>query len=59
MRAGWKAFMKAQKMFPWSILVGFQYEFGKDELIIEVPSCLAQLGRLKHGLGEYSCKAMQ
>ncbi|MDY7002011.1 MAG: DUF6125 family protein [Thermodesulfobacteriota bacterium] len=55
---GLKGFTEALKLFPWAILVGYDIKDEGDALIIEVPHCPAQEGRLKHGLGEYSCKEM-
>jgi hypothetical protein len=57
-QGGLEGFMEAQKLFPWSRLVGYEYHMDQNQLIIEVPECPAQLGRLKHGQGEYPCKAM-
>ena len=50
--------VKALKIFPWHIIVGYTLIENHNELIIEVPSCPAQEGRLKRGLGEYDCKDM-
>jgi hypothetical protein len=55
---GLKGFLKAQLLFPWAHLVGYAFSERDDELILEVPCCPAQDGRIKHGLGEYPCKAM-
>jgi hypothetical protein len=55
---GLEGFVKALKLFPWYILVGYDLALSPDELIIEVPECPAQEGRLKRGLGEYDCKDM-
>ncbi len=55
---GIPGFVKALKLFPWSIIVDYELLEKDDELILEVPSCPAQEGRLKHGMGEYDCKDM-
>ncbi len=55
---GIRRFAAAHKLYPWSLLVGYQYEEQEDELIITVPSCPTQVARIKRGLGEYVCKEM-
>ncbi len=57
-QGGLEGFVRAQKLFPWSILVGYRYLLEPDQLIIEVPDCPAQTSRLQRGLGEYDCKDM-
>lgn len=55
---GLTGFLRAQELYPWAILIGYDFKFVDNELYLTVASCPSQQARLKRGLSEYACKEM-
>ncbi len=56
--SGLEGFARAMAYYPWAMMESFELEKRPGEILITSTKCPAQLGRLKHGLGEYACKDM-
>ena len=55
---GVPAVMEALSYFPWAKIIGYEIEQMGDKAVLRVPSCPSQEARVRHGLGEFPCKAM-
>jgi hypothetical protein len=55
---GLEGFLKVLRLYPWTMLIGYQVEESPEQLVITVPCCATQEARRTRGLAEYDCSEM-
>jgi len=55
---GLEAFVKVLRLYPWTLLIGYQIEESPSEVVLTVPCCATQEARRRRGLTEYVCAEM-
>jgi hypothetical protein len=55
---GLEGFVKVLRLYPWTLLIGYQIEESPHEVVLTVPCCATQEARRRRGLEEYICAEM-
>jgi hypothetical protein len=55
---GLEGFAKVLSLYPWTLLLEYQIETSRDEIVLSVPCCATQEARRSRGLPEYECRDM-
>lgn len=56
--AGLHGFVKMLRLYPWTILLGYEIQEAPDEVVVTVSKCATQEARRRRGLPEYECSEM-
>jgi len=57
-QGGLEGFAQLLRLYPWSILLGYELDESPEEVVLTVPICATQEARRRRDLAEYECREM-